>query len=92
MRDRAFAEHHMSRVARASGSARDLGTPEEFKTTVQGTHAYFGTYSVMLFLAGTADLLSGHDRRGMNKTGTMEGVEFACRATPTPQGTGGCVS
>jgi hypothetical protein len=26
---------------------RDLGTPEEFKTTVQGTHAYFGTYSVI---------------------------------------------
>src|SRR5438046_328938 len=23
---------------------RDLGTPEEFKATVQGTHAYFGTY------------------------------------------------
>ena len=26
---------------------RDLGTPEEFKATVQGTHAYFGTYSVI---------------------------------------------
>jgi hypothetical protein len=26
---------------------RDLGTPEEFKVTVQGTHAYFGTYSVV---------------------------------------------
>lgn len=26
---------------------RDLGTPDEFKTTVQGTHAYFGTYSVI---------------------------------------------
>lgn len=25
---------------------RDLGTPEENKATVQGTHAYFGTYSV----------------------------------------------
>ena len=26
---------------------RDLGTAEEFKATVQGTHAYFGTYSVI---------------------------------------------
>lgn len=26
---------------------RDLGTSEEFKATVQGTHAYFGTYSVV---------------------------------------------
>ena len=26
---------------------RDLGTPEEFKAAVQGTHAYFGTYSVI---------------------------------------------
>lgn len=26
---------------------RDLGTPEENKATVQGTHAYFGTYSVI---------------------------------------------
>src|SRR5262245_34731750 len=26
---------------------RDFGTPEEFKATVQGTHAYFGTYSVI---------------------------------------------
>ena len=25
---------------------RDLGTPEENRATVQGTHAYFGTYSV----------------------------------------------
>ena len=25
---------------------RDLGTPEEYRATVQGTHAYFGTYSV----------------------------------------------
>ena len=26
---------------------RDLGTPDEYKATVQGTHAYFGTYSVI---------------------------------------------
>lgn len=26
---------------------RDLGTPEEFKATVRGTHAYFGTYSII---------------------------------------------
>ena len=26
---------------------RDMGTPEEFEATVQGTHAYFGTYSVV---------------------------------------------
>ena len=26
---------------------RDLGTPEEYRATVQGTHAYFGTYSVI---------------------------------------------
>jgi hypothetical protein len=26
---------------------RDLGTAEEYKATVQGTHAYFGTYSVI---------------------------------------------
>jgi hypothetical protein len=26
---------------------RDLGTPEEYKATVQGTHAYFGRYSVI---------------------------------------------
>jgi hypothetical protein len=26
---------------------RDLGTPEEFMATVRGTHAYFGTYSVI---------------------------------------------
>jgi Lipocalin-like domain len=26
---------------------RDLGTPDEYRATVQGTHAYFGTYSVV---------------------------------------------
>jgi hypothetical protein len=26
---------------------RDLGTADEYKATVQGTHAYFGTYSVI---------------------------------------------
>ena len=32
---------------RYAADNRDLGTPEEFKATVQGTHAYFGTYSVI---------------------------------------------
>jgi hypothetical protein len=33
--------------AKFAANNRDLGTPEEFKATVQGTHAYFGTYSVI---------------------------------------------
>jgi hypothetical protein len=31
---------------RFAANNRDLGTPEENRATVQGTHAYFGTYSV----------------------------------------------
>jgi Lipocalin-like domain len=33
--------------AKFAANNRDLGTPEEFKATVQGTHAYFGTYSII---------------------------------------------
>ena len=33
--------------AKFAADNRDLGTPEENKATVQGTHAYFGTYSVI---------------------------------------------
>ena len=33
--------------AKFAADNRDLGTAEENKTTVQGTHAYFGTYSVI---------------------------------------------
>ena len=33
--------------AKFAADNRDLGTPEEYKATVQGTHAYFGTYSVI---------------------------------------------
>jgi hypothetical protein len=32
---------------RYAANNRDLGTSEEYKTTVQGTHAYFGRYSVI---------------------------------------------
>jgi hypothetical protein len=32
--------------AKFAANNRDLGTPEENKATVQGTHAYFGRYSV----------------------------------------------
>jgi hypothetical protein len=33
--------------AKFAADNRDLGTPEEYKATVQGTHAYFGRYSVI---------------------------------------------
>jgi hypothetical protein len=33
--------------AKFAADNRDLGTPEENKATVQGTHAYFGKYSVI---------------------------------------------
>jgi len=33
--------------AKFAADSRDLGTPEENKATVQGTHAYFGSYSVI---------------------------------------------
>jgi hypothetical protein len=33
--------------AKFAADNRDLGTAEENKATVQGTHAYFGTYSVI---------------------------------------------
>lgn len=33
--------------AKFAANNRDLGTPEENKATVQGTHAYFGRYSVI---------------------------------------------
>ena len=36
-----------SERAKYAADNRDLGTPEEYKATVQGTHAYFGTYSVL---------------------------------------------
>jgi len=33
--------------AKFAANNRDLGTPEENRATVQGTHAYFGRYSVI---------------------------------------------
>lgn len=33
--------------AKFAADNRDQGTPEEYKATVQGTHAYFGRYSVI---------------------------------------------
>ena len=41
----AFARRGRSAVKFASNS-RDQGTPEEYKAVVQGSLAYFGTYSV----------------------------------------------
>lgn len=67
---------------------RDLGTPEEFKATVQGTHAYFGTYSVMeaektLVFHVEANTFPNQEGIDTQRLITINGDEFKW-TTPNP--------
>ncbi len=79
-------------LPRIAANSRDKGTPEENKAIVQGSIAYFGTYSVneadkviTIKLAGTTftNLLEGGEQKKIITSLTAEELKFINPRTPS---------
>ena len=74
--------------AKFAADNRDLGTPEENKATVQGTHAYFGRYSVIeeektLVFHNEGNTFPNHEGVDTKRFISISGDEFRW-TTPAP--------
>ena len=81
-----------SDLPKLASNSRDRGTPEENKAVVQGSIAYFGTYSVneadkviTAQIEGStfANLIGGADQKRIIASLTTDELRFANPATPS---------
>jgi len=79
-------------LPKIAANSRDQGTPEENKAIVQGSIAYFGTYSINepekvinLKLAGTtfSNLLAGGDQKRIITSLTQDELKFTNPKSPS---------
>jgi len=92
-RDGHFALVQMrAELPRIAANSRDQGTPEENKAIVQGSIAYFGTYSVnevekviTIKLEGStfANLLGGGEQKRIITSLTPDELKFTNPKTPS---------
>jgi hypothetical protein len=81
-----------SDLPRFASNSRDTGTPEEYKTVVLGSIAYFGTYSVneadkviTVQIEGStfANLIGRADQKRIITSLTADELKFTNPATPS---------
>ena len=81
-----------SDLPKLASNSRDRGTPEEYKAVVQGSLAYFGTYSIneadkviTAQIEGStfANMIGGPDQKRIITSLTADELKFTNPATPS---------